>query len=870
MENFGSNLQDVSDEWLKVALEITGDFETDGDPWSMITGNFDSQGISCGVLQQNIGKGSLQPLVIAGGLELVKKYMPVYGDEFWRACRASIAEGLRVVNSWQFKQGGEYKVKAPILQELRAFFGSPGMIRQQLDAAKEVGNQALKAATAWAAGLRGKDPSLREFCWFFDIYTQNGGMKGIRLEDVKEFIAKHSAEKAAAVVCEEISKFPVHPGYQKHRADALKNIALWEKEMRAEYLHLFVLSYLRTLKSIPEYWYVVVNRKGTIALTRGYVNGSHEDFAKLRGGQLVLSETGEDGRSGVVEISGAVVNLEVWNAGEIHQCKVTLETGEAVYTTSAQTQALLETAYARREPITLIVEDGTEREIIRASLGRAASGAARRTLFRIPAGTEGVGFEGDDADDVRRWGPAGFSIAPDYTFIVTDSVGGRLLRYNFSGGLIQIIEVAEALGIADAAMKVDGSFVVLDTASPKPVVLQLAYDSATASKTAMPEELLARGLSGLRLSDTGDVLLELFGGAEYFDVNARARVPGKNLNIKYEPEAAAEQQGPGVGSRCLVEVDGDTRLEISVVNLLGDVSLLHRTRAGDLFVLTEEVTSDPVIDVDQVIHRYSPDGVLLGQARVPLSTYTFVQHNVAVGPDDQVFAMFTNPEGAEIVRLDFAPLLEPILAPTISPEADDEGLRPLDISLTGITRDQIIKNAEEYVNLELELSSGNIDGSCPGRNKPRYLGAPGVYKSVSYDWGGGDTVEGFKRFMTAGLQAGDIVPPKSVESCSKGVDCSGFVTRCWGIPYPEKYGTATLPDISNRISLSELLPGDVLNMVGSHVVVFDKFERSGGAPVRVLTYEATQGNKFDRVVHTWWPWSRLKGYTPRRYKRLTG
>lgn len=52
-------------EWTyyALALNITGSFEG-REGWQNITGNFDGQGMSLGLMQQNLGQGSLQPLLI--------------------------------------------------------------------------------------------------------------------------------------------------------------------------------------------------------------------------------------------------------------------------------------------------------------------------------------------------------------------------------------------------------------------------------------------------------------------------------------------------------------------------------------------------------------------------------------------------------------------------------------------------------------------------------------------------------------------------------------------------------------------------------------------------------------------------------------
>ncbi|TRW99051.1 hypothetical protein [Candidatus Methylobacter oryzae] len=92
---------ELNSNWLRTSLEITGGFEPDGNPWAGVSGDFDAEGISCGILQWNIGQESLQPLVKAVGKDEVIRLVPVYGKAFFDACSSSIAQGLATVRSWQ-------------------------------------------------------------------------------------------------------------------------------------------------------------------------------------------------------------------------------------------------------------------------------------------------------------------------------------------------------------------------------------------------------------------------------------------------------------------------------------------------------------------------------------------------------------------------------------------------------------------------------------------------------------------------------------------------------------------------------------------------------------------------------------------------
>jgi hypothetical protein len=66
----------VSDDFLTAGLKITGHFEDSDDPLAAVSGNFDAQGISLGVLQWNIGSNSLQPIVRFLGKASVTSTMP--------------------------------------------------------------------------------------------------------------------------------------------------------------------------------------------------------------------------------------------------------------------------------------------------------------------------------------------------------------------------------------------------------------------------------------------------------------------------------------------------------------------------------------------------------------------------------------------------------------------------------------------------------------------------------------------------------------------------------------------------------------------------------------------------------------------------
>lgn len=147
----------------------------------------------------------------------------------------------------------------------------------------------------------------------------------------------------------------------------------------------------------------------------------------------------------------------------------------------------------------------------------------------------------------------------------------------------------------------------------------------------------------------------------------------------------------------------------------------------------------------------------------------------------------------------------------------------------------------------------------------------GSASSMPYQWGGFDTPESFLEKIAAGKKAGDVASNAkralgdagvSTESC--GIDCSGFVSRCWNLKRP--YSTRELPGICKQLgSWNELRAGDIL-LNDRHVVLFAGWKAPGK---EVFAYEAgpfpvwkvsARGLYVEKMVE--------EGYVPWRYRRM--
>ncbi|MCU0795214.1 MAG: hypothetical protein MUF31_04680 [Akkermansiaceae bacterium] len=148
-------------------------------------------------------------------------------------------------------------------------------------------------------------------------------------------------------------------------------------------------------------------------------------------------------------------------------------------------------------------------------------------------------------------------------------------------------------------------------------------------------------------------------------------------------------------------------------------------------------------------------------------------------------------------------------------------------------------------------------------------GVPAI--GMAYQWGGFDTPRSFLKSLDRGELAGDISTSEkrrlddagtSTRAC--GIDCSGFVSRCWRLSTP--HSTRKLPSICDRLdSWSELRPGDIL-LNDRHVVLFKAWDTCGK---QVLVYESGPFPVW-RVNAASIPVKKLlaEGYQPWRYRGI--
>lgn len=187
-------------------------------------------------------------------------------------------------------------------------------------------------------------------------------------------------------------------------------------------------------------------------------------------------------------------------------------------------------------------------------------------------------------------------------------------------------------------------------------------------------------------------------------------------------------------------------------------------------------------------------------------------------------------------------------------------------ALTSISRTAVMNDAKAYhSSFTWTCSSKNL-AALSNWTCPRYVTGAGTYSYMPYCWGGFSTTAQYKTGMSNSGRVGNINTSTSgYVANTYGLDCSGYVSRCWR--QSTKYGTGTIGSICNSIAYNQLKPADALNKSGSHIVLYEYADGAGN----YVLYEATTLNKYDKVSHTNRPISSLSsgGYVALRYKGIT-
>jgi hypothetical protein len=518
----------------------------------------------------------------------------------------------------------------------------------------------------------------------------------------------------------------------------------------------------------------------------------------------------------------------------------------------------------------------------------------------IPRGPGGIHYFGDAPGSERApQGPGALAVDGTGGFWLLDTVAGHLLHLNSTGKVIANLDLSKDLihGAALASQRVGRSqeerIAVYDLGAEAPRVIEYDQFGRQVARVNLPLDWTAF-LHKISLNADGsfDAFLVTGDNIGRYRVSERlgktfyAKV--RDLDGRLFGYWGVEGDPTATWTDHIRTVDPD--------NVPAEKEYLGRSANGDSFFRVGEFAGDAEgnMYVDVTIQRFRWDGSFSGIARVPVrEQYITVESNEGIALDSHtgnVYVLVPQPTGASIRQLDFVQRLEPL--PPI--------MRPVTLELDerasinkSATTGQMITVGNSYCNagqVYIPTSAVSNDAIDNGlRTKPPYLTSAGNH-GVPYSFGGFDTRANFATHMSGAnstnhYKAGDVDTTQQIYTSGTGatqfsgkpyfgVDCSGFVSRCWGLSKKAGtgQGTATEPGLLAYVANycpATFQQGDIMLYTGHHVRMYiDK--TTSPSTSGLYLYEESLGNPYGVWLYSYTISSQVShGYVFYRYAGAT-
>jgi len=326
---------------------------------------------------------------------------------------------------------------------------------------------------------------------------------------------------------------------------------------------------------------------------------------------------------------------------------------------------------------------------------------------------------------------------------------------------------------------------------------------------------------------------------------------------------------------------GFNRITIDFNHDLAYGDIIGRDKDENLYLIIERFLSDLPLKVKREVFCLNREGKILSVLEIPSIKYLSTISDFQVNEDGALYHFISDPEKISIYKWNglnnyssakitypekfdenfdltkYLPANEPVAqtqtASAMSPQAT-------------ISRNSALRIADTYVLHRYTCSQKNLapsDVTDAGGDKvrtPTWV-IMGINAKIPYKWGGFNTLAQFDDGVKSGLYAGDI-NTAGISNYAVGVDCSGFVSRCWQLTYHST--TSGMPSITTQYSSwDDIKPGDAVLKSG-HVRMF--VEKCPNGSLRVVE---SSGRDWGVSYWTYTP-SELSsgGYTPRCYQNM--
>jgi hypothetical protein len=241
---------------LDLCLKVSGSFENGGGAsYDALTGNFDGQGMSVGILQWNAGQGTLQQLLIEIGSEMGwDKAQSFFKSDIHQLALAKPADAVQFCLDHYIETGGK-NIDPAAAQIWKKFLTQPESINSQVVlATKTVLSHAKRLVQTYCPTFADRN---RPYAFFFDLCTQEGGMA-----------VGHTVIQPVIAI-PDVSVVLAFAGLNNTNCAALWTSACANDDLAKLLLY---YAYQRVLLANPEYRWDACSRRGTIACRGGIVH----------------------------------------------------------------------------------------------------------------------------------------------------------------------------------------------------------------------------------------------------------------------------------------------------------------------------------------------------------------------------------------------------------------------------------------------------------------------------------------------------------------------------------------------------------------------------------------------------------------------
>ncbi|MDD5582876.1 MAG: T9SS type A sorting domain-containing protein [Candidatus Marinimicrobia bacterium] len=346
------------------------------------------------------------------------------------------------------------------------------------------------------------------------------------------------------------------------------------------------------------------------------------------------------------------------------------------------------------------------------------------------------------------------------------------------------------------------------------------------------------------------------------------------VSIQFKPGNSAHVS-TSLGKSFVLDIDN-----------MGLIRLIGNDSRGDLYFYCEQIIQQAPLKVKRSLCVTTAEGFEHTRIDVPLYMWTEIFREFYVDNEGNIYHMMSTEEGIQIVawlRTDGDDTFFQAYSYPDSLNKEIHFNQEKDTkwegnsentheksSSKGVTRDEALAFADTYVKHIWQcraenLTNGRITVNGIEVETPSWIKI-GQNQKIPYKWGGFNTLDQFDAGLLNNKYAGDIAT-SGVSNAAVGVDCSGFVSRCWNLS--SHYSTSMMnstPALFTKVAdWNQFLPADGLLKVGH--VRLGVLRNADGS---ILAVEAAGSGTGWKVDYRNYTLANLTDYTLLKYTGISG